>query len=80
MKIISFILAVGTWLMNLCIFLTILFIGLVVYRWLLGQIVITYPDLHISDALRVALFFGCMLTCSNIYSRVGITNKKTDEN
>lgn len=64
MKLIYFIIGVLSLIINLCVFITVLFIGLVCYHWMLNEIKIVYPDLYMSDLLRTALFIGCMMICS----------------
>jgi TRAP-type C4-dicarboxylate transport system permease small subunit len=64
MKLLYFIIGILVVMVDICIFFTVLFTGLVCYHWLLNEIKVVYPDLYISDLFRVALFIGCMMICS----------------
>jgi hypothetical protein len=70
MKALTFIIGIFSWLIGLCINMTVLIIGLVVYHWIWRQILIAYPNQQFHDWFRVMIFIGCMLICSWVINKM----------
>jgi hypothetical protein len=75
MKILTFILGFFSWLITICINITILFIGVVVYNWLWKEIQITYPNQQFHDWFKVCIFFGCILICWWVIDNINSKSK-----